>query len=215
MTFGDYTDEALRFPEAKRNTRDMALNLVRDHSCNLWSPSQKVLRCDWMELAGHRAPTLSLLLQHNALPPGIKFVGVDFNKEIIDGCKEHFGTDAPAEWINGSLQSILNRTSYANTIARVGVLIYDSHDGMHATKSKMESTLRPLFQFAKRQHNALGEFLLVLNVAAAEWQVKPKNQQEYVDVLSEGFGSPVSLSDIHHYTSSTSQMAWIALRYGF
>jgi len=212
MTYGDYTDDALRFPDAKRFTRDLALDIVRDHACNLWSPSRDALRCDWMELAGHHAPTLTLLLERGALAAGARFVGVDTDPATIDGCREHH-RDAPAIWVNGTVLGTLTRREHADTVARVGVLVYDSHDGVHARD--VNRTLRPLFDFARRQRDAIGEFLLVLNLASDPRFTRPEHTARYVDVLSEGLGAPVSPDDIHRYTSKATQMSWVALRYGF
>ena len=215
MTDGDYTDDALRFPEAKRFTRDLALDIVRDHACNLWSPSRDALRCDWMELAGHHAPTLTLLVGRGAMVHGARFVGVDTDPATIDGCRAHFGPDAPAVWVNGTVETVLTRREHADTVARVGVLVYDSHDGVHARPHRVRRTLRPLLDFARRQHDALGEFLLVLNLASDPRFTRPEHHNEYAQVLSEGLGASVSVDDIHRYTSKATQMAWVALRYGF
>ena len=211
---GDYTPEACGNPEAKENTRRLAIEIAQQSPC-LWSRSRNALRYDWMELAGKFAPTLQTLRSTGALG-GRRFLGVDTAADIIRECEAHYGRD-DAVWIHGTLRDILEGAGHIDTVARVGVLVYDSHDGVHA--SDIDRTLRPLFDFAHRQRAIIGEFLLILNLAAVYRVAKKQDMDRYIDrytkVLSEGLGAPVSADDIHRYTSNKTQMLWVALRFGF
>lgn len=212
MKYGDYTDEACRNPEAKRDTRERPLDIIREHSCNLWSRSRNALRYDWLELAGHHAPTLTLLRDQGALDAGARFIGVDHDRTAIDGCIEHHA-GTPAVWIHGTLNNVLETDAHADTVRRVGVLVYDSHDGIN--RNHIERTLRPLFDFARRQRDAIGEFLLVLNLVADPLYTRSNHIDRYIAALSKGLGASVSPDDIHPYRSNTTLMHWVALRYGF
>lgn len=210
-TYGDYTDEACRTPEAKQATRLRALDLVREHSCNLWSPSKNALRYDWMELAGHRAPMLATLLREEALNGGARFIGVDNDEATVEDCRAHYGSEAPAEWVCGDMRSILTVHKHAHLRGQVGVLVYDSHDAIF--DSRLSRHLRPVLDFAKEQREKLGEFLLVLNVTADPRYTKPHHREMYARLLSEeaGYNVPVD----HSYKSKATPMVWTALRYGF
>lgn len=215
MKYGDYTDEACRNPEAKRDTRERPINLLRDHACTLWSRSRNALRCDWLELAGHHAPTLTLLRQQGALDAGARFIGVDHDIRTIDDCRQHHA-DAPAVWIHSDLRAVLEGERYMETVARVGVLVFDSHTALYA--KNVEQDLHPMFEFARRQQGTLNEFLLVLNLVAdihATQKKRRKDMDRYLDILSRGLGAQVSADDVHGYTSNVATMQWVALRYGF
>ena len=211
MTYGDYTDDACKTPEAKQATRLRVLDLVRDHSCNLWSPSKNALRYDWLELAGHRAPMLDTLLSAGALKGRSRFIGVDTDPDTIRGCQDHYGPDTPAVWVNSPMKSVLRLNKHAGLRWGVGVLVYDSHDAIHS--QKLARNLRPLFDFAKGQQERLGEFLLVLNVTADSRRTTRAHRKRYADLLSDQVGYPVTVD--HSYKSKVTPMIWTALRYGF
>lgn len=210
-TYRNYTDDACRTPEAKRATRLRALNLVRDQSCNLWSPSKNALRYDWMELAGHHAPMLATLLGEGALNGGARFIGVDTDEATVEGCQRHYGSEAPAEWVCGSIRSVLTAHKHAHLRSRVGVLVYDSHDAIF--DHHLPSQLRPVLNFANQQREELGEFLLVLNITADPRYTKPHHREMYARMLSEEVGYDVPVE--HSYKSKVTPMVWTALRYGF
>ena len=210
ITYGNYTDEACRTPEAKQATRQRALDLVREHSCNLWSPSKNALRYDWLELAGHRAPMLDLLLKAEALNGGARFIGVDTDEATIEDCQDHYG-DAPAVWACDKIRSVLTAKRHQPSRENVGVLVYDSHDAIF--DKRLSKHLQPVFNFASQQREKLGEFLLVLNITAAERYTKPHHREEYARLLSEQVGYEVSVDQ--SYKSKVTPMIWTALRYGF
>jgi hypothetical protein len=210
VTYGNYTDEACKTPEAKQATRLRALDLVRDHSCNLWSPSKNALRYDWLELAGHRAPMLNLLMSEGVLGSS-RFIGVDTDKATIEDCQSHYGSGDHAEWVHGDMRRVLTLKKHAELRERVGVLVYDSHDGLH--NQNLARNLRPLFTFAQEQRDRLGEFLLILNVTAAERNTTDSDRKRYSDLLSDQVGYPVDVD--HQYRSKVTPMIWTALRYNF
>lgn len=211
MTYGDYTYEACRKPEAKQATRLRALDLVREHSCNLWSPSKGGLRYDWMELAGHRAPMLSTLLREGALNGTARFIGVDTDEATIEDCRSHYGPETPAVWVQDSMRSVLTAKRNLPHRENVGVLVYDSHDAIH--DSRLPARLQPIFKFAGQQRERLGEFLLVLNVTADNRYTKQVHRDRYSRLLSGEVGYEVVVDQ--SYRSKVTPMVWTALRYGF
>jgi len=196
--------------EAKDETRLHALKIVR-RSSFLWSRSQQALRCDWMELAGEQAPTLRLLLDREALASPARFIGVDTDPEIILGCRNHYGPEAPASWHQGPLIPALRRVG---AFDRVGVLVYDSFRAVKG-KRTIQRDLRALARFAQRQRERLGEFLLVLNVDGSPRYRSNDTYDRYREMLRDAFGIPVEPEALHPYVSRKDTMVWTALRWGF
>lgn len=212
MTSPDFTTAALSDEgfEAKDQTRLHALNIVQ-HSSFLWSRDQRTLRCDWMELAGTRAPTLQLLLDLNALQPPSRFVGVDTDPSVIDGCKAHYGPEAPAIWHHGPLIPALRRLG---PFDQVGVLVYDAFRAVQGERT-IQREVRALARFAMRQQGLLGEFLLIINVDGSPRYRSNGTYDKYRKLLSETFEMPVEAEALHSYVSRQDTMVWTALRWGF
>jgi hypothetical protein len=160
-TASDFTDAT----PGKEHSRLDTLDLVRQHSRRLWNRKDQCLRLDWVELSGTLAPTLRLLLNSNALRPEAgRFIGVDTERHVIQGCEQHYAaeiTSGMAEWRQGDLNTLLrDRAAFENT----GVLVYDSFDGAHGRK--MEDLVRHILEFSRDQAERQREFLLVLNLVA-------------------------------------------------
>lgn len=207
MTRHDFTPAGTRNHVAKQETRQKPLSILQSCSSVLWSQKHQALRYNWMELAGTRAPTLRMLLENKALAPGARFIGVDTSKKVLAGCRDHYGEDVPAKWVQGSLVPKLRD---AAAYPRVGVLVYDSFRSVRG--QAVEADLRVLTRFAHAQADRLGEFLLVLNVSQSRFTTDEdvNRYREAVAALS-GF----SAVDLHRYVSKRNPMYWTALRFGF
>jgi len=205
----DFTEGAVRKHGSKMETRKRALETVRSCSPILWSRKDQALHHDWMELAGVHAPTCQFLLDENALGSKAKFIGVDLEESIIDGCRTHYGDDVPAEWVHGSLTSLLRDME---AFQGVGVLVYDSE---HAVRGRgtIEAVLPVLSRFAFRQEEKLGEFMLVINVAQ-RWVDNERDVARYRKMLGDTFGVYAKI-DLHRYVSKKMPMLWTAIRLGF
>ena len=206
-----YAQSALsqRGHEAKDETRYLPLEIVK-LSTHLWSRSESRLRCDWLELAGPEAPTLQHLLDSGALQAPQRFIGVDTEAEVIQGCRESY-KGAPALWHCGDLIPALRRE---DAFPDVGVLVFDSHMALKGNRT-IRPTLRALSRFAHRQVRKKHEFLLVLNVAGDPRWTNDKDLEKYAAMLTETTGINVSTESFHRYTSKTTPMYWVALRWGF
>jgi hypothetical protein len=214
-TYGNYSDKACRYPEAKQHTRELPLQIVREHSSTLWDHTRNTLGCDWMELAGAEAPTFPLLLKAGALQTG-KFIGVDTEESTIQGCRQTHG-ETHATWIHNPLKTVLVREEYAPIRKQVGVLVYDSHDGLYTSKNSLHHKLQPLFAFAKSQRENLSEFLLVINLVADPRYVKGHHWSDYCDIINTEMhpNEPLTRNHILEYTSKAVPMAWVAITSGF
>lgn len=207
----DFTEEGLD-PEgfkAKQATRVMALEIAK-LSDRLWSRKHQHLRHSWMELAGERAPSFHALLKENALGPEARFIGVDDKESVIRGCQEYYKDHSNAEWYCGSLAPAIRPLQ---AFPDVGVLVFDSE---YSAKGKpIRNDVKVLARFAQRQYEALGGFLLVINVVANPRDVQEEDIQAYLRMLSRETGVEVSREAPHTYVSSQVPMVWTALRFGF
>lgn len=207
----DFTQAALSQEglTKKAHTRLSPLDLVREHSSFLWTRTGQHLRHDWMELASHQAPTLQLLMDEGAINVGGgKFVGVDLSQAVIDGCRAHY-PKAHAEWHAGRIESLVSqRGAHPN----VGVLIYDSEEGVWRGRW---DALNRVCAYARAQAEALGEFLLVVNVVADPRFSGPKEIGRYLERISEQVGTEVNEGSLHRYRSNVQPMLWTAIRFGF
>jgi hypothetical protein len=212
MTSHDYTRQALSDQgfEAKDETRLHALNIVK-HSSFLWSRDQQALRCDWMELAGTGAPTLQLLLNLDAIEAPARFIGVDTDETVIEGCMDRYGPEAPAHWHHGPLIPALRRLG---PFDQVGVLVYDAFRAVQGERT-IQREVRSLARFAQRQRDRLGEFLLVMNVDGSPRYRSNGTYDSYRKLLSDAFEMQVEPEALHPYVSRQDTMVWTALRWGF
>ena len=214
MASPDYTQEALSGEghQAKQATRVRALGLVKQSSF-LWSRDHQALTCDWVELAGARAPTLQYLLEEQVLRPDLpaRFIGVDHDEDVIRGCRELFGDDGPASWHQGGLAPALRRE---DAFPRAGVLVYDSHRSVKGDRTTLKEIDR-LARFAEHQCSKLNEFMLVLNVSAHPRDVSEQDVEDYLRALSTAVGFEVPLESLHRYVSKHVPMLWTALTWGF
>lgn len=212
-TYGNYSNEACLNPKAKQDTRALPLRIVREHSSILWDHTRDTLGCDWMELAGVGAPTLPFLLDAGALQ-NAKFIGVDKDEPTLQDCRQTHG-ETHATWIHAPMKTVIVREEYASIRKQVGVLIYDSHDGLH--NSNLRSKLQPIFNFAKNQREHLSEFLLVINIVADPRYVKEHHWSGYCDIINTEMcpNEPLTRDGIHVYKSKVAPMAWVAITSGF
>ena len=206
MTRGDYTKEALspKGHDNKEYTRMRALEIV-SNSCLLWDTANKHLVYSWMELAGPGAPTLQMLLDHEALSPNSLFYGVDIDPKVIAACRKQYAEVPQARWIEADLSCIVARHT------DVGVLVFDSHNGV--VGDDFEESLEMLNIVAKAQAERLGEFLLVINASSS--RRSREEVDSYPALLTKHFRMPVQASHIHKYVSKKTPMHWVALRWGF
>lgn len=202
--------ETLWFVFTKAYTREQAI-LQAEQAPRLFRDG---LACDWVELAGAHAPTARLLQQRGHLRTG-RFVGVDRLPEVIDTCRRLY-PDPCFSWHEAELKHVLEEPALENA----GVLVYDSWDGIQCSAQPggfaktTRKRLEPILAFAQRQQEALGEFLLVLNlVHRGAFSVTAL--QDYTTFLSDHLDIHVSPSRILTYGSSNCNMAWTALRLGF
>ena len=208
----DFTADALSSAghAAKAATRRMPLEAAMESS-TLWRKDGGYLTRDWLELAGHHAPTLQLLLDEGALDPArpARFIGIDSNPAVIAGCRSRYGAETPASWHIGQLESLVTaRGAFPN----VGVLVYDTEDGVWGTKW---DALGRVARFAQRQADAIGEFILVVNVVADPRYATPAAIDRYLTQLSDAVGHRVEREALHRYTSSTVPMLWTMVTFGF
>lgn len=208
----DFTDTVLT-PEgrsAKAETRQRPLDAVRESSF-LWSHETGTLRCDWMELSGVGAPTLGLLLKEGALVPGgsARFIGVDAQPDVIQGCRALYGPTAPAEWQEGRMETLVaGRGAFPN----VGVLVYDTQDGVWRDSW---TALGRVVAFARRQFKELGEFVLVVNVVGDQRFTTGTDVDRYLSRLSDAVGHEVRADALHVYRSKILPMYWTMVTFGF
>ena len=208
----DFTEGGLSSAghRAKDETRRRPLDVVKKHSALLWSKSTNSLRYDWMELAGSGAPTLEMLLREEALNGEGKFIGVDREASIIAGCKQKYGPHAPAVWREGQLSEFANANH--PDMQRVGVLVFDSEDGIWRGKW---SDLEQVTAFAKLRAAKIGEFALVVNAVAPPHRLKPGDMEKYRKRLSDECGVAIKPEALTPYTSKTEQMVWTMVTFGF
>lgn len=204
--------------KAKHETRLRALHLVRQ-SALLWSHQNQCLRYSWLELAGAKAPTLQMLLDHKALSPsgGARFIGVDREPDVIRDCTEHFRHVAPAHhplWITGELTPLLTNTeALPNTEGGgIGVLVYDSEDAIYGKKT-FRTALRDLANFTHTRLDSIGEFLLVINVAIPDPHgPTDKLIADYHHRLRSLFNlHPATAPNCAFYRSSHTLMLWTGI----
>ena len=206
MTKGSYTKEALsqKGHDSKEYTRVRTLEIV-SQSCLLWDTEKKHLLCSWMDLAGPECPSLQMLLEHGALSPTSLFYGVDVEPSVLEGCQQLYAHVPQARWLEGDVSRLVER--YED----VGVLVFDSHNGVAGTD--LEDSLEVLSLFAEKQRERLGEFLLVVNTSTAR---RSRAEIEgYPALLSKHFKMQVRQQHLHKYVSSKAPMLWVALRWGF
>lgn len=208
----DFTKAATSNHEAKQDTRQRPLDIVRKHSAHLWSRKHQALRFNWIELPGHHAPTLQMLLDAGALQGPGHFGGVDTSSKVLQGCREHYGDDVPAFWVKGNLITALRSP---DAFPDAGVLVYDSFRAAKGAKT-IEKELPVLARYAHRQEQRLGEFLLVLNVAIDRRFVTEADQAAYRGLIADTFpGLQVHEGSFHTYQSKKTAMLWAAIRLGF
>ena len=201
--------------EAKQNTRLFPLQALQEHSTGiLYNHTTNTLKYDWLELSGVQAPTFQMLLDNNALSETgtAKFIGLDIDPDVISGCIEHYSQPHLRhlqEWHTGNLEALLERK---NAFPNVGVLVYDTEDGIWRGKW---DNLQRVTQYALRQYEKLGEFLLVINVVADPRFATSMSIQRYCDKLSELTGARVKPDSLHRYTSKKSPMLWTMITFGF
>ena len=206
----DFTKEGLdpKGFEAKHDTRFLTLEIAK-LSDRLWSRKHQHLRHSWMELAGELAPSFQALMDVDALGPQAQFIGVDTEKGVIQRCQEHY-QGCPASWHHGPLASAIRPLQ---AFPDVGVLVFDSE---YSAKGKpIRNDVKVLARFAQRQYEALGGFLLVINVAANPRDVSEKDIQAYRMMLSRETGVDIPPEALHRYVSRTVPMIWTAIRFGF
>lgn len=204
----DFTQMALseRGHEAKQETRERALDIVR-RSSKLWARKSESLRYDWMELAGKEAPTLQMLLDEDVLKEA-RFIGVDRSQKVLEGCREHYGPSAPAQWVKGSLKTLLRDSA---SFSNVGVLVYDSFRAVKG--DPIGGDLSVLSHFVRRQEKKIGEFVLVINVTQS--RSSEKDIEDYRRLLADSFEMNLEDIDLHQYRSKRTPMLWTAIRLGF
>jgi len=182
---------------AKQETRVGTLEMVQESSI-LWSARHQALRYDWVELAGKQAPTLQMLLAEGALTGSGQFVGVDLDKDIIAECAEVFSAETAAGQCDWSTRNLITLLRDQDALPRTGVLVYDSCEC--ARGKAIQRNLDVLFDFAKRQEEQLGQFLLVLNVSLFRVN-RDRHVREYVEAIQRHLPWFDAVGDFHVYQS--------------
>jgi hypothetical protein len=95
---------------------------------------------------------------------------------------------------------------------RVGVLVFDSEDGIWRGKW---SDLEQVTAFAKLRAAKIGEFALVVNAVAPPHRLKPGDMDKYRKRLSDECGVEIKPEALTPYTSKTEQMVWTMVTFGF
>ena len=91
-------------------------------------------------------------------------------------------------------------------------LVYDTEDGVWGGKW---DALGRVGAFARRQADAIGEFILVVNVAADPRYATPAAIDRYLAKLSEALEYTVEREALVRYKSSTMPMLWTMITFGF
>ena len=171
------------------------------------------LACDWVELAGDRAPTYQLLLDERLLPSEHgRFIGVDVDRRVLETCRVKYATRAYASWLEGDLVPLV--VHGAPELANAGVLVFDSWQA--ARGAEIADILPHLFDFARRQHARAGAgFLFVLNVCLRG--VGDKEARRYREQVETHFGCTIPSAAWESYptASGKNKMLLTRLRFGF
>lgn len=213
MTFGNYTHQSCLHPGAKQETRELPLDIIKQSSF-LFDEETETLRCGWAELCGYKAPTFEMLISKKILQNDHTsgfFVGIDIEKKIIEDCKK---TYTSGHWICTKMKEFLLSKKYQQISEKIGVLVFDSHDGMNRNSFK-NSEIKDCIQFAKKQYQALGEFLLIINIVGNKRFITDNDKQNYTDFLSKEIGFTISPHLLKKYKSKKTDMYWLAIRFGF
>ena len=188
----------------KAATRERTLSLVREHS-QFWHPTRQHLTCDWVELCGYDDETFKLLTQAGALKEGVsKYIGVNGDPAIIEHNKETFSS---AEWVQGYWEDVMASNAYP----KAGVIVFDGFNSV--TNAHLDTLLAPTIAFAKRQHQRLGQALLVLNLALRGKASRTDAQVRYRALLEDAFQVPVTAEGFTTYTSKVTPMhiCWVSM----
>lgn len=125
----------------------------------LFDVPQARFRCDWLELSGTGAPTAAELFKHKLIQAPQRFIGWDLNGEVVAGCENTYADDireGRAVFRAGNLNDNLEGKEHED----VGVLVWDATE---TADTNFQNHVFPgLAQFARRQRERLGGFLLVL-----------------------------------------------------
>lgn len=179
----------------------------------LWSRLGNCLRVDWLELCGQRAPTCALLREQGALGLG-KFIGVDTDPMAIESSREANG-DEHAVWIVGDMLDLI--ADRDPRLDGVGVLNYDSFDGITDEGEQNLERLYSLFEFAERQREKISAFLLILNLANPRYRKVEKSAAALASLLREHTRRPWTTEDVMacRYRSKTVPMFNVHIKYGY
>jgi hypothetical protein len=166
----------------KKHYRRMPLNVVQHEAAMLWDAAHKKLRCDWLELAGHGAPSCQMLIDQGALgdcdkqPKNPCFIGLDTEEDggkVIQGCQTLYDPwcqTGQAKFLRKNMFDCIEESFFGNSdLAKVGVVVYDTNQSigigdLNDPDWALGKGIRSLIRFARYQQSQLGEFVMVINV---------------------------------------------------
>jgi len=179
----------------KQAIREDHLRFVQ--GTTLWAQKTKVLNRDWAELTFREDPTLQMLLDRNALKAGKgRYIGVNADPAIILANQRRFKKETDAglcQWVTGKMEPLLWDP---DVLQNVGILIFDAYETV--ANSQIDRTLLPVLDFAIRQKDRLGQFVLSCTFSLRGTRAtRSKSGIQFVlDLLSDHFG--VSLNQDKH-----------------
>lgn len=214
MQVAEHTAPKKRARSDFRHTADKAacraFNLAALDGSLCVADAPQRLWLDWCELAGEGNPTVDLLAP--MLGPG-RFIGVDTDRGVIARNKAR-GIPHTI-WLHGRLQTLL--ANAPEEFGRVAVMNYDSFEGWHADRIVAETA--PLVEFAARQLQRHGEFVLIINAATRnhDRSVVMRRVQRVFSPLLAPFGREVVDTDVCWYTAAgeRDKMCNVRVRLGF
>jgi hypothetical protein len=206
---GDYTKEACFFPEEKERTRDLVLEFSKRSTTLLDSNNRFSVVI--IDLCGKRAPFYSMIKENGKIGSGGFYIGVDLDVKIVKECKSLF-CDNTSLFLNSKLGMLLCREDIPE-VQSCQILILDSHYGTNK-KNFYSGDIINSIDFAKKQKDKLGEFLLVVNLCHGRFS-KESDIERYCKFLTEEVGRKITKDDFIFYRSKKEMMMWIAISFGF
>lgn len=206
---GDYTNKACLFPEEKDRTRNLVFEFA-ERSTTLMDSDNKIA-VPIIDLCGRGAPTYDMIKNKNIMGPKFFYVGVDLDANIIEECRSMF-QDSTSIFLNSKIGDVLWAEEF-DEVRRCQILILDSHYGTNK-KNYYRGDIIDCIDFAKKQKEMLGEFLLVINICHGRFSTS-KHLKKYCEFLTKEVGREITESDFIFYKSKVEQMMWIAISFGF
>jgi len=135
------------------------------------------LAVDWLELAGVKAPTFTLLKKRRVMEPRARFIGVD-KEYVIETCENEHGNNG-CLWKSGD---VLNMLATSRDFDQVGVFNFDTTHRFNSIKRRWTY----VEAFVRRQVDHLGKFCLFCNmVGGADQDVIHRSETRLVHLVTD------------------------------